>query len=74
MPDDISVTGFDNIKLAEYCYPMLTTLHIPRDHIGQMVADSLLADIESKERQTRDILIKPEFVLRESTGPAPHRS
>lgn len=70
VPEDISVTGFDNIKLAEYCYPMLTTLHIPRDRIGQMVADSLLTDIESEELQQRDMLITPEFVLRESAGPA----
>ena len=29
IPEDISVTGFDNIKLAQFCYPALTTVHIP---------------------------------------------
>lgn len=71
VPEDISVTGFDNIKLAEYCYPALTTLHIARDRIGQMAADYLLADIEAEGRHKRDMLIAPEFVLRSSTGPAP---
>ncbi|MGH9626858.1 MAG: LacI family DNA-binding transcriptional regulator, partial [Bryobacteraceae bacterium] len=44
VPDDVSVTGFDNIKLAEFCYPPLTTIHIPRDVIGKMAFVSLVAD------------------------------
>jgi len=43
VPDDISVTGFDNVKLAQFCYPALTSVHIPRDQIGQIICDSLLA-------------------------------
>src|ERR1035438_178419 len=31
VPEDISVTGFDNVKLSEFCYPALTTVHIPRE-------------------------------------------
>ena len=34
VPQDVSVTGFDNVKLSEFCYPALTTVHIPRDTIG----------------------------------------
>ena len=30
----MSVTGFDNVKLSEFCYPALTTVHIPRERIG----------------------------------------
>jgi len=37
VPRDISVTGFDNIKLSEFCYPALTTVHIPRERIGQIL-------------------------------------
>ncbi|HTK86722.1 MAG TPA: LacI family DNA-binding transcriptional regulator, partial [Nitrospiraceae bacterium] len=33
VPRDVSVTGFDNIGLAEFCSPPLTTVHIPRDQI-----------------------------------------
>ena len=69
VPEDVSVTGFDNIKLSEYCFPPLTTLHIPRDQIGHMVADSLLSGIQ-REEPARDVMIEPEFVLRASTGPA----
>src|SRR5258708_31483522 len=37
VPEDVSVTGFDNISLAEFCSPALTTVHIPRERIGQTI-------------------------------------
>src|ERR1019366_9097650 len=35
VPGQISVGGFDNISLAEFSSPSLTTIHTPRDRIGQ---------------------------------------
>ena len=67
VPEDISITGFDNIKLAQFCYPSLTSVHIPRDQIGQIICDSLLSDEKVLEQE---IVIDPELVLRDSTGPA----
>jgi DNA-binding LacI/PurR family transcriptional regulator len=69
IPEDISVTGFDNIKLAQFCYPALTTVHIPRDQIGQNICDALIPNEQTK--LAREIIIDPEFVLRDSTGLAP---
>jgi len=71
IPQDISVTGFDNIKLAQFCYPALTTVHIPRDQIGQNINAVLMPNGET--RLEREILVDPELVLRDSTGPAPRR-
>jgi LacI family transcriptional regulator len=70
VPQDISVTGFDNIKLAEISYPPLTTLHIPRDRIGQLMVQVLTGPATSSETTGRKILIDPEFVVRSSTGAA----
>jgi DNA-binding LacI/PurR family transcriptional regulator len=70
VPQDVSVTGFDNIKLSEYCSPPLTTLHIPREAIGRLVFRTLAPEIERERPAGREIVIEPEFVLRESTGPA----
>jgi DNA-binding LacI/PurR family transcriptional regulator len=67
VPQDISVTGFDNIKLAEISHPALTTLHIPRERIGQLMAQTLMA---GDQVQTNTFVIEPEFVLRSSAGPA----
>jgi DNA-binding LacI/PurR family transcriptional regulator len=69
VPEDVSVTGFDNIKLSEFCHPPLTTIHIPRDLIGQMAFESLVADAANHVPEGRDLSIVPEFIVRESTAP-----
>jgi DNA-binding LacI/PurR family transcriptional regulator len=71
VPSEVSVTGFDNIKLSEFCSPALTTLHIPRELIGRIAFETLIPDPEKPRPAGREIVIDPEFVLRGSTGPAP---
>jgi DNA-binding LacI/PurR family transcriptional regulator len=73
VPQDVSVTGFDNVKLSEFCYPALTTVHIPRDTIGHLISESLLAKSDKTTVADHEMVIDPEFVLRDSTGPAPGR-
>jgi LacI family transcriptional regulator len=69
VPLDMSVTGFDNVQLSEFCHPALTTVHIPRARIGHIICDYLLP----KGARTADaeVVIDPEFLVRDSTGPAP---
>jgi LacI family transcriptional regulator len=69
VPEDVSVTGFDNITLAQFCQPALTTVHIPSDVIGETVCDFLMNP--GKALLPHEFVIDPELVLRESTGPAP---
>jgi LacI family transcriptional regulator len=66
VPDDISITGFDNIEFSEFTDPPLTTVDIPRTEIGRMAVEALLGD--GRERQGREIMIEPELLLRDSTG------
>jgi DNA-binding LacI/PurR family transcriptional regulator len=73
IPEDVSITGFDNIKLSEFCYPALTTVHIPRDLIGHTVFTSLVPDESGRSIEGREIIINPELVVRDSTGPAPRQ-
>ncbi len=70
VPQDVSVTGFDNVKLSEFCYPALTTVHIPRDRIGHIICERLAPHPNRPDSPDREIVIDPEFVVRESTGPA----
>jgi DNA-binding LacI/PurR family transcriptional regulator len=70
VPQDISVTGFDNIKLAEFCSPPLTSVHIPRERIGHIVFERLVPSEKRAHSGGRELLIDPELVVRESTGPA----
>jgi LacI family transcriptional regulator len=69
VPEDVSVTGFDNITLAQFCQPALTTVHIPSDTIGETICDFLMNP--GKAPLPHEFVIDPELVLRESTGPAP---
>jgi len=69
VPGDVSVTGFDNIEISEFTNPALTTVNIPRAAIGQMALDALLR--EDGAAGPREIMLDPELVLRDSTGPAP---
>ena len=67
VPQDISVTGFDNVKLSEFCYPALTTVHIPRDRVGHIIANCLIPKPGATEI-VGEIVIDPELVLRDSTA------
>lgn len=68
VPEDVSVTGFDNVNLALFCYPALTTVHIPRDQIGRTVCECLMNRGSALLEQ--EFVIDPELVLRDSTGRA----
>jgi DNA-binding LacI/PurR family transcriptional regulator len=68
VPEDVSITGFDNVKLAQFCDPPLTTVHIPRDEIGRTICDCLMND--ERALRAHEFIIDPELVVRDSTGPA----
>ena len=67
-PEDVSVTGFDNVTLAQFSVPTLTTVHIPRDQIGRVICDCLMGTRPPVEQE---YVVEPELVVRDSTGPAP---
>jgi DNA-binding LacI/PurR family transcriptional regulator len=69
-PEDISVTGFDNIKLSEFCSPALTTVNIPRDQIGHMVFECLAPESGHPCSDRPEIVIEPELIVRQSTAAA----
>ncbi len=70
IPQDVSITGFDNIKLAEFCCPALTTVNIPRDTIGHHVFTSLVPESTPTSTQGKELIVTPELMVRDSTGPA----
>jgi LacI family transcriptional regulator, galactose operon repressor len=68
VPQDISVTGFDNTRLAEYSNPSLTTIDVHRDMLGQMAANALHELSCSPEPQGKEYQVTAELVLGDSTG------
>ncbi len=71
VPEDVSVVGFDDIQSAAYSTPSLTTVRQPLFEMGQRGAQILLERIASREAPyPAEIVMAPELVVRESTGPA----
>jgi DNA-binding LacI/PurR family transcriptional regulator len=70
VPEDVSVTGFDNIRLSQFCFPPLTTVHIPREQIGRIAFECLRSRSHRTHSAGRSLVIDPEFIVRDSTGPA----
>lgn len=72
VPGDVSVVGFDDILSAAYSTPSLTTVRQPLFEMGKRGAQVLLERIAKREEEyPAEIVVAPEFVVRESTGPAP---
>ncbi|KQX11054.1 LacI family transcriptional regulator [Streptomyces sp. Root431] len=73
VPDDISVVGFDDIELAEYCSPSLTTIAQPFEHMGALAVTHLLRRIEAPGPLPEPRSVEPRLVVRASTATAPRR-
>jgi len=67
VPDDIAVAGFDDIPLAAFVRPTLTTMRVPIVELGRSAVTQLAAEIAAPET-TRPITrtLRPELVIRES--------
>jgi LacI family transcriptional regulator len=68
VPRDISVVGFDDIPLAAFVDPPLTTVRLPAYDLGHAVATALLERI-AHPGPARRILLPTKLMLRSSTGP-----
>ncbi|MFC3023555.1 HTH-type transcriptional repressor PurR [Vibrio zhugei] len=66
VPDDISVIGYDNIELAEYFSPPLTTIHQPKRRVGKNAFEILLERIKNKQHERRTFEMHPELVIRDT--------
>lgn len=69
VPQQLSVVGFDGIDLGSYLSPPLTTAGFPIRELGERAAMVLLERINHPEGRTREIVLSPRLVLRQSTGP-----
>ncbi|MBI3745548.1 MAG: LacI family DNA-binding transcriptional regulator [Chloroflexi bacterium] len=68
VPEDVSVVGFDDIPLAAYFDPPLTTIHLPATELG-LAAGRALLDLIGGRDVPRRSLLATEIVIRSSTAP-----
>ena len=71
IPEDVSVIGFDDIQAATIIHPSLTTIRQPLERMGVLAASEILARIENPDMEPRNILLKPELVIRQSSAACP---
>jgi DNA-binding LacI/PurR family transcriptional regulator len=67
VPEDISVAGFDDLFIASYTDPLLTTVRQPMRRMGSLAMENLFKLISGEESVVK-IKVKPELIVRESTG------
>ncbi|MFC8389149.1 LacI family DNA-binding transcriptional regulator [Streptomyces sp. NPDC057238] len=69
VPEDLSVTGLDDLALASAIDPELTTVRLDAELFGERGMEALLAVLEGRAPAAGDIPV--ELVVRGSTAPAP---
>lgn len=70
VPGDLSLVGFDDIDMAAYFNPPLTTAQYDADAVGRAAVKLILARLREPDRPAQTIQIPTRLMLRSSTGPA----
>lgn len=71
VPEDLSVTGFDDLDLSEATHPTLTTVRQPLQEMGRLAVMLLMRILAGHDLEALHIELATHLVVRDSTGPAP---
>lgn len=72
VPGDVSVLGYDNIPIATYMIPQLSTVEQPIMQMGETAVDLLFTHLQDSEKPTEQALLQTRLIVRQSTA-APQR-
>jgi LacI family transcriptional regulator len=70
VPGELSIIGTDDVEVASLVHPGLSTIHANHMEIARKAAEVMARRIEDPEQDRISIILKPELVLRGTTGPA----
>ena len=68
VPDDMAVAGFDDIPLARYMNPPLSTVHVDISQLGERAAGLLLASLQESNHSHQQLELSTTLVIRASCG------
>jgi len=68
VPQNMAIVGFDDISVARYLVPALTTVRLPAYEQGLQAADMLIDTIQGTETAEKGLLLDTELIIRESCG------
>lgn len=73
VPDDVSIAGYDDIALSAMAHLGLTTINQPSHDLGTAALHMLLERIDDQRDETLHVVLRPELVMRTSSGPPPEK-
>ena len=68
VPEDVAVVGFDDIALAMYTEPPLTTVKQPIREIGKLATELIMARVNGERKEPQSRRLKTSLIVRESCG------
>jgi DNA-binding LacI/PurR family transcriptional regulator len=71
VPGALSVVGFDDIPIASFTVPSLTTVHMPVNEMTAVAARLAMDEPEDGAGPPGNVVVSPSLVVRKSTGPPP---
>ena len=71
VPEEITVTGFDDIPISQYCSPRLTTISQPVQELAKNAIELVIKKIQNGRARNQELVFAPRIVLRESSNLAP---
>ena len=69
VPEDLSITGFDDLDLGRSTQPMLTTVRQPLEEMGRMAVSLLMRLVDRHSIDTLHVELATQLIVRGSTGP-----
>ncbi|TQQ20033.1 substrate-binding domain-containing protein [Vibrio cholerae] len=66
VPDDLSLIGYDDVHIAKFMTPALTTIHQPKYRLGKAAVDTLLYRLENPDTTAQVVQLEPTLVVRNS--------
>ena len=68
VPEDLAIVGFDDIELASYVYPPLSSVAQPKVEMGKMAVDLIMERIHSQFSESRTIILPSRLMVRLSSS------
>ncbi|HHF0544851.1 substrate-binding domain-containing protein [Vibrio alginolyticus] len=66
VPDDLSIIGYDDIHIAKFMSPSLTTIHQPKYRLGKAAVETLVRKLDEKSTEAQVVQLEPTLVERKS--------
>jgi LacI family transcriptional regulator len=71
VPSLMSLVGIDDIEMASFTSPKLTTMKQPIHSLAEYAVEALIDNIRNKEKTPSQIILEAEPIIRDSCGPCP---